>query len=232
MTKQKNTIKKETSFSQIEKIIGYQFKERHWLERALTHSSTNNEYNYQRLEFLGDRVLGLVMAGELFTLYTDDKEGDLAKRHTALVQGRTCTMVGQSHGLCDHIILSESEREAGGNSNENIIGDVVESILGAVYIDGGFEPAKSVVLKLWGDNVHTLDTVPQDPKTELQEWVQARGLDLPIYEVINKSGPDHAPVFILRVSVEGYGHVEADGASRRQAEKMAARDMLKKIVKK
>jgi ribonuclease-3 len=230
-TKNNKNIKDNISFSELEKIIGYTFKNSHWLERALTHSSTNDGYNYQRLEFLGDRVLGLVMAGELFMLYRDDKEGDLAKRHTALVQGSTCTMIGKSHGLCDHIILSDSESAAGGHSNENIIGDVVEAILGAVYIDGGYEPAKTVVLKLWGDNVHSLDKIPLDPKTELQEWVQARSLDLPTYEIVDRSGPDHAPVFVLRVSVDGYGYVDAEGASRRQAEKIAARNMLKKIKK-
>ncbi len=228
-TKQNKMTKQDISFSELEKVIDYQFKDRHWLERALTHSSTNECYNYQRLEFLGDRVLGLVMADELFMQFKDEKEGGLAKRHTALVQGSTCTVVGQAHGICDFILLSNSERDAGGQSNENIIGDVVEAILGAVYIDGGFEPAKAVVLKLWGDNVYTLDKVPQDPKTELQEWVQARGLDLPLYEVVDRSGPDHAPIFVLRVSVEGHGYIDADGASRRQAEKTAARRMLKKI---
>lgn len=217
------------NFSKIEKVIGYEFKDAHLLERALTHSSTNDEYNYQRLEFLGDRVLGLVIAGALFNEFRGENEGGLAKRHTALVQGKTCSTIGQAHNIGDFIILSDSERESGGHLNENIIGDVVESLLGAIYIDGGYEAAQKVILSLWGDNIKTLKEAPQDPKTELQEWVQARGFDLPLYEVTGKTGPDHAPVFLVRLSVESKGYVEAEGASRRQAEKTAAHLMLKKI---
>ena len=219
------------AFSKVEEIIEYKFKDLHLLERALTHSSTNDTYNYQRLEFLGDRVLGLVMAGALFTEFKSENEGGLAKRHTALVQGRTCTLVGKTHDIGAHIILSTSEREAGGQLNDNIIGDVVEALLGAVYIDGGYEPAQKVILKLWGDNIRTLDEAPQDPKTELQEWVQARGLDLPTYDVVDKTGPDHAPVFVVRLSVDGQDSVDAEGLSRRQAEKTAAEKMLKRLDK-
>lgn len=219
------------SFSKVEEIIEYKFKDLHLLERALTHSSTNDAYNYQRLEFLGDRVLGLVMAGALFTEFKEENEGGLAKRHTALVQGSTCTLVGKAHHIGEHIILSASEREAGGQLNDNIIGDVVEALLGAVYIDGGYEPAQKVILKLWGDNIKTLEKAPQDPKTELQEWVQARGLDLPTYEVVDKKGPDHAPVFIVRLTVDKKNFVEAEGSSRRQAEKKAAEKILKRLNK-
>lgn len=217
--------------SQLEEIIGYKFKDQHLLERALTHSSTNDDYNYQRLEFLGDRVLGLVMAHALFVEFRSENEGGLAKRHTALVQGQTCTVVGQAHHVGEFIILSESEREAGGNLNENIIGDVVEALLGAIYIDGGYEVAQKVVLKLWGDNILTLKEAPQDPKTELQEWVQARGLALPEYEIIEKTGPDHAPSFVLQVNIEGEKSIAAEGTSRRQAEKAVAQKMLEVLKK-
>lgn len=219
------------SFSALEEIIGYKFKDIHLLERALTHSSTNDTYNYQRLEFLGDRVLGLVMAHALFEEFRGENEGGLAKRHTALVQGLTCTAVGQAHHIGDYIILSDSEREAGGNLNEHIIADVVESLLGAVYIDGGYEAARKVVLRLWGDNIKTLKEAPQDPKTELQEWVQARSMELPRYEIIDKIGPDHAPVFVVRLTIEGFDPIDVKGSSRRQAEKTAARKMLKILDK-
>jgi len=189
------------SFDQLEEIIGYKFKDRHYMERALTHSSTNDDYNYQRLEFLGDRVLGLTIAHALFEEFRGENEGGLAKRHTALVQGTTCTLVGQAHNIGDYIILSDSERDAGGHLNENIISDVVESLLGAIYIDGGYEAAQKVILKLWGDNIRTLEEAPQDPKTELQEWVQARALDLPRYEIVDKTGPDHAPIFVVQLTV-------------------------------
>lgn len=219
----------KTSFDTLEKILGYQFKDSHLLERALTHSSTNDNYNYQRLEFLGDRVLGLVMAEALFKEFKKEREGGLAKRHTALVQGRTCAIVGQAHHIGDYIILSASERESGGHLNENLIADVVESIIGAVHLDGGYEAAQKVVLHLWGDNIKTLKDAPQDPKTELQEWAQARGLDLPHYEIIARTGPDHAPDFVMQVSVNGFDPVQSKGASRRQAEKTAARQLLKKL---
>lgn len=219
------------NFKKIQMVIGYQFKDEHLLERALTHSSTNDDYNYQRLEFLGDRVLGLVMAHALFEEFRGENEGGLAKRHTALVQGTTCTVIGKTHNIGDFIILSASEKEAGVHLNENIIADVVESLIGAVFIDGGFETAQKVILALWGDTIKTLEEAPQDPKTELQEWVQARGLNLPHYEIIDKSGPDHAPNFIVQLSIDGFDVVQATASSRRQAEKNVARDMLK-ILKK
>ncbi len=216
-------------FVALQDIIEYQFKDTHLLERALTHSSTNDAYNYQRLEFLGDRVLGLVIADALFTEFRGENEGGLAKRHTALVQGKTCSIIGQAHNLGDYIILSASEREAGGNLNENIIGDVMESLLGAIYMDGGYEPARKVVLKLWGDTIKTLEKAPQDPKTELQEWAQASGMDLPKYQVMDKQGPDHAPIFLVRVDVGTEDPVVAEASSRRQAEKKVAKLMLEKI---
>ena len=213
----------------LEEKIGYVFNDKHWLERALTHSSTNDSFNYQRLEFLGDRVLGLVIADALFDKFKKENEGGLAKRHTALVQGRMCAQIGQNIDLGNFIIFSESERQSGGQKNDNIIADVMESLLGAIYIDGGFENVKKIILSLWGDNLLTLQTAPQDPKTELQEWAQARALALPDYQVADRKGPDHAPVFIIQLKVEGQADVKAEGASRRQAEKKAARLMLRQV---
>ncbi len=214
----------------LQDLIGYHFKDVHWLERAMTHSSTNEDYNYQRLEFLGDRVLGLVIAGALFTEFKHEPEGSLAKRHTALIQGQTCAVVGLKHGLNKYIIMSQAEEEAGGRINENIIGDIVESMLGAIYIDGGYEVAQKIILTLWGDTITTLEKAPQDSKTELQEWVQARMLDLPLYEVVDKEGPDHAPIFKVQITVTGFEPIYAKGNSRRQAEKLVAKKMLQ-IVK-
>ncbi len=217
------------SFQKIEEIIGYKFKDPHWLERALTHSSTNDEFSYQRLEFLGDRVLGLVIAHALFEEFKDENEGGLAKRHTALVQGSTLTTIGQAHDIGEHIILSEAERQSGGHMNENIISDVVESLLGAIYIDGGYAAAQAVILTLWGDTIKILEEAPQDPKTELQEWVQARGLGLPHYQIIEKTGPDHAPSFVIELKIEGEAPLTAQGTSRRQAEKIVAEKMLERL---
>lgn len=213
-------------FDKIEKIIGYKFNDKNLLERAFTHSSTGDEYNYQRLEFLGDRVVGLVISDVLFKRFRNENEGGLAKRHTALVQGTTLAKIGQEHGLNKFIRFSDAEKIAGGHQNENIIGDIVESLLGAIYIDGGYEAAKKVILMLWGDNVETLVKAPQDPKTELQELVQSQGIALPDYDIISREGPDHAPIFTVQLTVNGYEPISDKGSSRRQAEKLVAAKML------
>lgn len=213
----------------IQEKIGYRFKDIRFLQRALTHSSTDGHYNYERLEFLGDRVLGLVMAHTLFETFDAESEGGLAKRYSALVQGRTLAVIASMNKLGAYILLSPSEREAGGGENENILSDVLEALMGAVYLDGGLEAARAMILRLWGDNIHTLTEAPQDPKTELQEWVQARGLPLPEYDIASQSGPDHAPVFVIELRVRGQNSVRAEGPSRRQAEKSAARIMLRQL---
>ncbi len=224
-------LEKQEKFRAIEGIIEYEFDDQHILERALTHSSTGDDYNYQRLEFLGDRVLGLVIAHALFVEFREEREGGLAKRHTALVQGRMLSLIGQEYNIGDYMLLSDAEGDAGGHKNENIIADVVEALLGAIYIDGGYEAAQKVILKLWSDNIKTLEKAPQDPKTELQEWLQARKLPVPGYEIVERFGPDHAPVFVIEVTAEGLEPVRAEGSSRRDAEKTAALTLLKVIKK-
>lgn len=213
----------------LQKLIGYQFQDLHWLERAMTHSSTAEDYNYERLEFLGDRVLGLVIANALFETFRKEREGGLAKRHAALVQGRTLAVIASMNKLGEYIILSDAERKAGGTENENILADILESLIGAIFVDGGYEPARDFILKFWGDNIETLTEAPLDPKTELQEWVQAKSLPLPVYEVVDKTGPDHAPVFTIELTVQGQTSLRAEGPSRRQAEKTAARQMLARL---
>lgn len=210
----------------IEEILQYRFKDRGLLTLALTHASAEGADSYERLEFLGDRVLGLIMADALYTCFPAEDEGGLAKRHSALVQGRTLAGIAAMNDLAGHIVMAGTERAA---DNENILSDVMESLIGAVYLDGGLEAARTLVLRLWGDNVQNLETAPQDPKTELQEWAQGRGLPLPKYDLVSKEGPDHAPQFIMEVNVQGYPSVRADGPSRRQAEKTAARIMLRAL---
>src|SRR5690606_36456931 len=146
--------------------------------------------------------------------------------HAALVQGRTLAVIGAMNDLGDVIIMSDAERKSGGGEKENIVADVLEALLGAVYVDVGLDAAQEVILRLWGNNIDTLKDAPMDPKTELQEWVQARGLPLPVYDVVDKSGPDHMPEFQIAVKVEGFVDIVAKGSSRRQAEKTAARLML------
>lgn len=219
-------------FASIEGKLGYRFKDASLVEQALTHSSKSGNVNNERIEFLGDRVLNLVVAEALYKHFTNEPEGNLAKRHSALVQGHMLAVIASMINLGDDIILSDSERHSGGAENENILSDAMEALLGAVFLDGGIDPARTIILKLWGDNIYNLTQVNQDPKTELQEWVQARGLPLPQYEIVGRSGPDHAPVFIIEVKVEGHDPLKAEGNSRRAAEKKVAHMMLTALRKK
>ncbi len=216
-------------YAALEDRLGHRFKNQEWLERALTHSSKTGVHSYERLEFLGDRVLGLVIAHKLFETFTDESEGGLAKRLSALVQGRTLVVVATEIRLGGFLKMSEAERLAGGAENDNTLADAMEAVLGAIYLDGGLEAVRATILSLWNDKIHTLTDMNQDPKTELQEWVQARALPLPEYEILTKSGPDHAPIFVLEVRVQGHAPIQAEGSSRRVAERLAAQKMLSLI---
>ena len=206
--------------------IGHRFADVKRLEKALTHSSAGGTYNYERLEFLGDRVVGLALAHTLFKTFPDENEGDMAKRHAALVQGKMLARIAREIGLGDMMLLSDAERTAGGANNDNILADGLEAVIGALYIDAGFAPCQSAIEKLWGDRVRTMRRPPQDAKTALQEWAQARALALPLYELVGRTGPDHAPVFEIRVKVGDFPPWAAKGTSRRSAEKLAAAMLL------
>lgn len=210
----------------LQEKLGYQFTNQELLARALTHSSAGAERNYERLEFLGDRVVGLIMAHTLWALFPKEAEGDLAKRHAALVQGKMLARIARDLDLGRAMRLSEAERAAGGAENDNILADGLESVIGAMYVDTGLEACEEVVKNLWGESIHVMKRPPQDPKTALQEWAQARGLPLPTYELVGRDGPDHAPSFEIRVTVLGYPPTSATGASRRKAEKEAAANLL------
>jgi len=216
------------SLDSLQDRLGYRFKDGGLLRLALCHSSVPGDDN-ERLEFLGDRVLNLVIAAALYTRFPAEQEGSLAKRHAALVQGQMCATMAGVLSLGDFIMMSEAERQSGGAENENILSDAIEAILGAIYLDGGLDQAQAVVLRLWGQTLDTVTEPNQDPKTELQEWLQARGMPLPDYDIADKSGPDHAPVFIIEVKVQGKPAIRAEGPSRRQAEKTAARIMLRTL---
>lgn len=194
----------------IEDKLGYSFQNPALIEQALTHSSKSGNANNERLEFLGDRVLNLVMAEALYKHFPQEPEGSLAKRHSALVQGHMLAVIATMIRLSEDIILSDSERQSGGAGNENILSDAMEALLGAVFLDGGIEPARRIIITLWGDNIYNIAQISQDPKTELQEWVQARALPLPEYEIVDRSGPDHAPVFVVEVRVEGVDPLRAE----------------------
>ncbi len=205
--------------------LGYHFGDFELLQRALTHSSKGAD-NYERLEFLGDRVLGLVIADIVYRAFPFESEGGMAKRHSALACTETLAQVATTIGLQDVVILSEGERAAGGMKQENLLADSMEAIIGAIYLDKGLSACKDVIEGLWGEKVHILTEPPIDAKTGLQEWAQARKKPVPRYEIIRREGPDHAPVFHISVTVEGYAPQVATGSSRRIAEKDAARKLL------
>ena len=210
----------------LQEKLGHFFANQELLQRALTHSSTGAARNYERLEFLGDRVVGLVIAHILWESFPKEAEGDLAKRHAALVQGKTLARIARRIELGGAMQLSAAERAAGGAENDNILADGLESVIGALYVDGGLAVCEKVIRDLLGDSILVMKRPPQDPKTALQEWAQARGLPLPEYEMSGRSGPDHAPDFEIRVTVQGYPPASAKGASRRKAEKEAAGILL------
>lgn len=217
------------SLAELEKALQYNFKDKTLLEIALTHSSTGEKYNYERLEFLGDRVLGLIIASLLYDRFPEEKEGDLAKRLASLVQGTTLAKLSMQINLSDYINFSEAENAAGGAQNEHILADVFEAVIGALYRDGGYEPCRKLIEREWKDVLHVMKKPPQHPKTAVQEWAQAKGLPVPLYEIIDQTGPDHAPVFNVSMTLPGFQPVSAQGKSRAEAEKQAAKAFLKTI---
>ncbi len=221
-------LKRKRKFAEIESTLGYRFKNQDLLLRALTHASTRangSRNDNERLEFLGDRVLGLVMAERLLEAFPDAPEGDLAKRFNRLVRGETCAAIGQTIGLGQHLVLSESEAGSGGRAKATILADAVEALLGAVFLDSGFDKARGVVLKLWQDRMSDMPQIAADPKSALQEWAQGQGLELPRYVEVSRSGPDHAPRFVAEVHISG--RKPARRTSHRQsASHIVARRMI------
>ncbi len=217
-------------FKELETKLGYRFKNPELLERALTHASVRGgkvaRFDNERLEFIGDRVLGLAIAEALNGQYPDASEGELARRYNRLVRGEACAKVARNIGLGDHLILSESEADSGGRNKTTILADAAEALLGAVFIDGGFEKARAVVHKLWQDQSEPVPEVAVDAKSALQEWAQGQGLALPRYTVVARNGPDHAPRFTAEVLISGKAPAQGEGASKRIAEQAAASALL------
>lgn len=212
--------------------IDYTFKNPDILRRALRHPSlsTNSFSFYQRCEFLGDRVLGVVIATYLFHRYPADQEGLLSKRLSNLVRRETLAEVGERINLGHAIQMAESEDLAGGRHNTSILGDGCEALIGAIYLDGGLEPARDFILKEWDFLFAEVDRMVElDPKTALQELLQKAGKKLPQYKVIEITGPDHAPFFTVEVRVKGVHSQKGEGNSKRQAEQSAAAKMLEQI---
>lgn len=222
--------------------IGYAFTRLELLEDALTHPSAldpehrrsrrrkPHHRSYERLEFLGDRVLGLVIAEILWRRFESESEGHLTRRLTHLVRREALARVAKAIGLGPHLVLSRAEAAAGAADNPGILADACEALIAAIYLDSGFEAASNFVRRLWEPLIEEMEGPPRDPKTALQEWAQARGLALPVYELVSTSGPDHAPLFTVAASVAGGERATASAPSKRVAEAKAAAALLDRLA--
>ena len=211
--------------------LGWRFRDPDLLERALTHASAGegarDAVDNERLEFLGDRVLGLVVAERLIAASPDASEGDMAPRLNLLVSRAACARVGRRIGLGPALRLSGAESKSGGRDKDSILAGACEAVIAAVYQDGGLDAARTMIETLWAEEFADLNAPrPKDVKTRLQEWAQGRGRPLPTYRVTARSGPEHAPRFTVEVSVQGVDAASGQGASRQAAEKAAADALL------
>jgi ribonuclease III len=236
---------KEERLRTLSLALNYRFRQPDLLDEALTHPSAYTGRNlrggsaapstgrrrtaYERLEFLGDRVLGLVVAEMVFDRFPEENEGALARRHAALVRREALARVALVLGLDRALVLSKGEEDAGGRHNPTMLADACEAVLGAVYADGGLQPAAAIVRQHWQTLMAEATTPPKDAKTALQEWAQGRGKPLPIYQTLGIDGPPHDPSFLVAVTVDGQEPLTGRGNSKRSAEQAAAAAMLEKI---
>lgn len=237
----------QTVLDSLQQRIGYRFTSAKLLGEALTHrsaahqrrngkrpgksggkSQTKGAGSNERLEFIGDRVLGLLMAEWLLERYPDEQEGALGSRHAHLVSRTALAQVAQELGLPEALDVAEHEDKAGIRGTANVLADALEAILGALYLDGGLEPPRKLVRQWWDKAIIAQARPPKDPKTALQEWVLARGLALPAYEVVSADGPSHAPCFVVEVHAAGMIG-EGEAGSKRAAESAAAANLLERF---
>lgn len=211
-------------------IAGYTFQRTSLLDEALTHPSLSGSYNYQRLEFLGDRVLGLVIATWLLEEYPGEAEGKLNRRFTALVRRETLAQIAVQLGIANRLKVTPGAEVEGTKTKEAVQADVCESVIGALFLDGGFSAADKFIRTHWKPLIGVGVSAHKDNKTQLQEWCQARAVPLPRYVEVERSGPDHDPVFIIEVVVDGYGSTKASGSAKRLAEQLAAESLYSKLT--
>lgn len=216
-----------------EEAIGHKFKEPNLLDRAMTHRSATQgkaaEWSNERLEFLGDRVLGLVIVEALMERFPTQREGELAPRLNALVSRETCAIIGAQLGLGRFLIVDRSERATGGPNKPTLLANAAEAVIGAIYLDAGMKAAEKFVMKHWAKVLRDVAEKPRDPKSTLQEWAQAKGLPTPSYRHDSREGPDHAPVFTATVHVQDRASAMGTGSSKQEAEREAAKAMLAAI---
>lgn len=217
---------KKDDIGALEAILDWRFTDRNLLEEALTHSSTRTRTSNERLEFLGDRVLGLVIAEAMVERHPDETEGQLAPRLNALVSRETCGEIANRIDLGPFLTMARSEAMSGGRRKAALLANAMEAVIAAVYLDGGLDAARGVILRQWRHLLNEQETAPIDAKTKLQEWAQGRGEPVPLYEMTARSGPDHAPVFTMRVTLTSGASAEASAASKRLAERACAEKLL------
>ncbi|OFX03179.1 MAG: ribonuclease III [Alphaproteobacteria bacterium RIFCSPHIGHO2_12_FULL_66_14] len=220
--------------------IGHTFGRAELAAEALTHRGALDRrsdlkaafpHGNERLEFLGDRVLSLAVADLLLRRFPQEHEGELARRHAALVRAETLVEIATTIGLGGDIRLGDSERGQGEAVRPTILADALEALLGAVFLDAGFAVSAACVERLWGDRLTNQAAAPRDPKTALQEWAQARRLPLPAYREVGREGPPHAPLFVVDVAIKGHEPAQARGGSKREAERLAAIALLERLSK-
>jgi len=209
--------------------LGHDFAQPALLDQALTHPSAAARTTYERLEFLGDRVLGLIIADMVFRTYPDEPEGALARRFAALVRKEALARIAEAIDLGTHLRLSRGEAGQGGRGSQTLLADACEAVIAALFVDGGFEAARRFVERWWRPMLAEQAGPPQDDKTALQEWAQGRGLPLPVYRLRSTEGPPHDPIFDIEVSLPDHAPAQGRGSSRRAAETAAAAALLARL---
>jgi ribonuclease-3 len=210
----------------VRRQLGHTAKDIGLFEVALTHSSIAGRSSYERLEFLGDRVLGMVIAHALYERYPNEPEGNLSKRYNGLVDRSTCAENGREIGVPALVRLGKQAREDRASQSDNVVGDVMEALIGALFLDGGFKAAERFILRMWKPDLEVQRRAPQHPKSALQELAAAREVKPPVYEVVSRTGAHHAPRFTVRVTVAKLGEATAEGTSKQEAETAAAAALL------
>ena len=222
----------KAELASLEARLGHVFRDGELLRRALTHvsapdsSGPGRSHSYQRLEFLGDRVLGVVVAEMLYEAYPMATEGELSMRLAKLVRRETCAAVAAEWDVGPHVVLGMGEARGGGRKKAAILSDVCESLIGAIYLDGGFDAAKGLVVRSWSERMNADIEPERDAKTAVQEWAQARAIPAPRYVEVGRSGPAHQPHFIMQVELDGYQPMQGEASSKRAAEQAAAQAFL------
>lgn len=223
-------VNHDAKLAELEQRLGYAFNSRALLREAVTHGSVHEgkkpSGDYDRLEFLGDRVLGLCVAERLLAEHQTEQEGELAPRYNALVNRGACARAARAAGLGEALVLSPAEDAHGGRQKEAILADVCEAVIAALYLDGGLETARAFITRFWGSAFEEAKGVRQDAKTALQEWAAAKKKHMRYVDVA-QSGPEHAPHFIIEAHVEGFDPMRGEGNSKRDAQRAAAEAFLR-----